>query len=77
MALTIESNSKEILIKLAIDTNLDDLQQILKYFTYIDLVSNSKAEQEQIDQLAKEVNKGWWEKNKARFKGKPGFDDFA
>jgi hypothetical protein len=75
MAVTIESNSKEITIKLPVDTSLDDIQQILKYFTYIDLVSKSKATQEQIDELAKEVNKGWWEKNKDRFKGKPGFED--
>jgi hypothetical protein len=36
------------------------------------LVGKSKAKQEQIDELAKEVNKGWWERNKDRFKGKPG-----
>lgn len=75
MAVTIESNAKEILIKLSIDTSLDDIQQILKYFTYINLVSKSKADQEQIDDLAKEVKSGWWEKNKDRFKGKPGFED--
>jgi hypothetical protein len=72
MAVTIESNSKEITIKLPIDSRLEDIQQILKYFTYIDLVGKSKAKQDQIDELAKEVNKGWWERNKDRFKGKPG-----
>jgi len=77
MAVTIKSDSKEITIKLPIDTNLDDIQQILKYFTYIDLVSKSQAKQEQIDELAKEVNKGWWQKNKDRFKGKPGFEDLV
>lgn len=75
MAVQIESKAGEILIKLPIDTSLDDIQQILKYFTYIDLVSKSGAEQEQIDKLAKEVKKGWWEKNKDRFEGQPGFED--
>lgn len=60
MAVTIEHNSKKITIKLPIDTSLDDIQQILKYFTYIGLVGKSKAKQEQVDELAKEVNKGWW-----------------
>jgi hypothetical protein len=23
------------------------------------------------------VNKGWWEQNKDRFKGKPGFEDIV
>lgn len=77
MAVTIENNSKEIVIKLPIDASLEDIQQILKYFTYIDLVSKSKAEQDQIDELAKEVKKGWWEKNKDRFIGKPGFTDIT
>lgn len=75
MAITIESNSEEILIKLPIDASLEDIQQVLKYFTYIDLVRKSKAKQEQINALAEEVKKGWWEKNKDRFKGKPGFED--
>jgi hypothetical protein len=74
MPVTIESNSEEITIKLPIDSSLDDIQQILKYFTYIELVGKSKAKQEQIDELAKEVKKGWWEKNKDRFQGKPGFE---
>lgn len=77
MAVTIERNSKEITIKLPVDSSVEDIQQILKYFTYIDLVSKSEARQEQIDKLAKEVKKGWWEKNKDRFKDQPGFEDIV
>jgi len=75
MAVKIESDSKEITIKIPIKSSLEDIQQILKYFTYIDLVSKSKADQEQIAKLANEVKKGWWERNKNRFADKPGFED--
>lgn len=77
MALTIDSNSGEITIKLPVDCSVEDLQQILKYFTYIDIVNESKADQEEINKLAKEVKEGWWEKNKDRFKGEPGFEDIS
>ena len=32
------------------------------------------ATEKQIDELAKEVNQGWWKKNKERFVGKEGFE---
>ena len=35
MAVKIESDSKEITIKLPINSSLEDIQQVLKYFTYI------------------------------------------
>lgn len=74
MAVTVERTEKEILIKLPLDTEISDIQQILNYFEFINLVSKSQATQKQIDELAKEVNQGWWEKNKERFVGKEGFE---
>jgi hypothetical protein len=75
MNVTVERTEKEILIKLPLNTKVSDIQRILNYFEYIKIASKSKSTQEQIDNLAKEVNKGWWEKNKARFIGKEGFED--
>lgn len=75
MAVKIESDSKEITIKLPINSSLEDIQQVLKYFTYIDLVSKSKADEAQIAKLANQVKRGWWERNKDRFTDKPGFED--
>ncbi|MEM6262464.1 MAG: hypothetical protein AAGI38_08155 [Bacteroidota bacterium] len=34
---------------------------------YKEIATNSKASQEDADQLAKEVNQSWWEQNKNRF----------
>ncbi|MFK7949927.1 MAG: hypothetical protein AB8G11_20220 [Saprospiraceae bacterium] len=76
MNVTVERTEKEILIKLPLTTKISDIQQIMNYFEYINLVNKSQATQEQIDKLAKEVNQGWWKKNKERFIGKEGFEDF-
>lgn len=74
MGVSVERTEEAILIKLPLDTEVSDIQRVLNFFEYINLVSNSQASQEDIDGLAKEVNKNWWEDNKERFLGKEGFE---
>jgi hypothetical protein len=38
----------------------------LNYLRYKEIVAKSKATQEDVDELARAVNKRWWEKNKHR-----------
>jgi len=75
MNISVERTDEAIVVKLPLNTKILDLQQMLDYFEYVDLASNSKATQVQIDKLAKEVNQNWWQKNKTRFLDKPGFED--
>ncbi len=77
MGITIEKTDEAIWIKLPPDTAETDIKHFLSYFSYVNLVSKSQAKQEEIDELAREVKKGWWEKNKARFKGITGFEDLT
>jgi hypothetical protein len=65
--MTIERTDKEIIIKLPATTNTEDVQRLLDYLHYKNSVEASKAKQEQVDRLAKEVNKGWWDANKDKF----------
>lgn len=74
MGVTVERTDEAILIKLPLDTDISDIQNILNYFEYVNLVSKSEATPEQIDTLAKEVKSGWWEEHKERFKDVPGFE---
>ena len=69
MAVQVERTSDAIVLKLPLDTNAKDIQRVLNYFEYLDLVGKSKATAEQIDALAKAAKSGWWERNKARFEG--------
>ena len=52
----IERSKKEILVRLSPQTNTSDLQDMIDYLEYRELVSKSKAKQSEIDELAKEVN---------------------
>jgi hypothetical protein len=72
MNVKIERTEKEILIKLLLDTDISDIQMVLNYFKYVNLSSKSKATQEQIDKLAKEVNQGWWKKTRNALLEKKG-----
>ena len=51
----IERTNKEILVRLSLQTNTSDLQDMLDYLEYKELVS--KSNQSDIDKLAKEVNR--------------------
>ena len=63
----IERTNKEILIRLSSGTDLIGLQRILDYLKFREIASKSKASQEQIDEIATESKKSWWNKNKGRF----------
>jgi hypothetical protein len=53
----IERTKNEILVRLSPLTNTSDLQDLLNYLEYKELVSKSKTSQSDIDELAKQVNR--------------------
>ncbi len=65
--MTIERTENEIIIRLSPDLDVSDIQRMLDYLSYKQAIKGSKATQDDIDKLAKDVKKGWWEKNKHRF----------
>jgi hypothetical protein len=67
--LTVERTAEEIIIRLPADLEVNDIQRMLDYLSYKRAIRKSQATQVEIDDLAKEVKKGWWEKNKGRFSG--------
>lgn len=65
--MNIERTESEIVIRVSSKINTYGLQRLLDYLRYQELTSTSQAKQADIDALAKEVNKNWWENNKQRF----------
>jgi len=62
-----ERTDNEIIIRLPNGIDWGDLESILKYIRYRELVSKSQATQEDIDRVASEMNKSWWTENQHRF----------
>lgn len=65
--MTIERTADAIIVKLPTNIDIEAIQRFLNYLRYKEIVANSKATQDDVDELARAVNKSWWEKNKERF----------
>lgn len=63
----IERTEKEILIRIPNSVDIEGAQRIIDYIRYQEITSRSKATQVDVDKLADEVNRAWWEKNKDTF----------
>lgn len=70
MSIKVERTPEAVTITLPPTVDYSDIQYLLDYFNFQLEVAKSKATQEEIDALAKEVKSGWWEKNKHRFEGR-------
>ena len=63
----IERTKSEIVIRVSSKVDTYGLQRLLDYLRYQELTASSQAKQSDVDALAKEVNKNWWDNNKHRF----------
>lgn len=66
-AMTIQTVNNQIIITLPANIDLEGVQRLVNYLLYKEATKDSQATQEDVDQLAREVNKQWWEENKNRF----------
>jgi predicted trehalose synthase len=65
--MVIERTDTEVIIRLPSTVDTEGLQRLVDYLVYKELTSKSKAKQADVDKLAKQVKKGWWNKNRSRF----------
>jgi predicted nucleic acid-binding protein len=65
--MVIEQINNEVVIRLPSYVNFEAMQRMIDFITLKEANVRSVATQEDIDLLAKEVNKGWWEKNGSRY----------
>ena len=63
----VKRTDKQIIITLPASINLEGVQRLINFLLYQESTKDSKAKQEDVDKLTREVNKQWWEENKHRF----------
>ena len=63
----IERTDKEVIIRLPSYVDIEGVQRLVDFLSYKEATAKSAARQSDVDNLAKEVKKGWWSKNKTRF----------
>jgi hypothetical protein len=63
----IERTSTEVIVRLSNKIAWEEIQLMLNFFQYREKIAKSQATQEEIDELATEINKNWWSENQQRF----------
>ena len=58
----IERTDKEILIRIPNTVDIEGAQRIIDYIRYQEITAKSRATQEDVDKLANEINRDWWNK---------------
>ena len=65
--MTVERIDDEIIIRLPKFMDFEAIQRTIDLISLKEATAHSVATQEDIDLLAKEANKGWWEKNRSKY----------
>ncbi len=65
----IQRLDNELLIRIPVTQNLniDYIQRLLDYFRFISIAGKSQATEEQILEIANDINKSWFQDNKHLF----------
>jgi hypothetical protein len=59
----IERKEQDIIIKSSGSINMNAVQKVIDYINVLEIVSENKGTEEQAAELAREVNKNWWDQN--------------
>lgn len=66
-ALTVKRENETIMISIPASINNDYIEQLLDYLKVKAVVADSQAADDEIVDLANEINASWWKANKQRF----------
>jgi len=61
----VERTNKEVIIRLPVSIDTEDLQDFLNYARYKELTAGFKIDQKEVDKLADQINNKWWSKNRS------------
>jgi hypothetical protein len=65
--MVIERTNNEIIMHIPSFVNFEGVQRIIDLMTYKEATARSQATQADVDNIAQEAKKGWWQANRARF----------
>ena len=60
----VERTDKEVIIRLAASADTEDLQDFLNFARYKELTAEFKVDQKDVDNMAEQINCGWWTENR-------------
>ncbi len=66
-ALTVSREDENIMISIPASINNTYIEQLLDYLRVKSIADESQASEEEIVELANEINQSWWQTNQQRF----------
>jgi len=63
----IERTTNEFVIRFPFTTNSERMQDMIDYLRFKELTAGYSVAQSEVDQLAKAINRNWWEQNQSKF----------
>lgn len=67
MEMRIERTDSEIILRLPLNTDLENLQRLIDYMQIKEVLQYAQGNDEVANQLAEESKENWWKENKKRF----------
>ncbi|QOR73640.1 hypothetical protein SAMN05443429_106117 [Cruoricaptor ignavus] len=65
--MTIERANGEILLKVSDNVDVMSLQKVVNFLKYRETLKKSKASETEVNELADELKRHWWQENRERF----------
>ena len=65
--MVIERTANEFVIRFPFTSNSERMQDMIDYLRFKELTSGYSVGQPEVDQLAKAINKNWWNQNQLKF----------
>lgn len=66
--MVIERQNQDIVIRFnASLVDMEEVQKLTSYFRFLESNAKNQGTEEESTQLAREVHKDWWNKNRSRF----------
>ena len=65
--MVIERTNDEIIMRIPSFVNFEEVQRMIDLMTYKEATAKSSATQAEVDEIAREAKKGWWQANRERF----------
>ena len=66
-SMSIERTDSELIFKIPSNMDALEIQKIIDFFRYKEATARSKANQEEVDQIAEESKSSWWKENKSKY----------
>ena len=63
----VEQTKTEFVIRFPVTAQTEQMQDIFNYLRYRELTASFKTDQQTVDEIAREINKKWWNENKDKF----------